>query len=116
MDLVEKRKLLSDFDARLRALAKDAPTEESRRDVNRLINKFRRRHCVPYQKKKEEVLRKIADGASSFDELCEETGFARRFISKILDELVQGNQIRVEKFSYRGTGRPRTLYLPIEKQ
>jgi response regulator of citrate/malate metabolism len=113
MEKIERKQRLSEFDARLRELVRRAPDPTTKSDLNRALHFYRKRFCTPFEKKKEEVLKKIADGASSFDELCEETGFARRYISKILDQLVQENRIRSKKVSYHGTGRPRTMYLPL---
>jgi CRP-like cAMP-binding protein len=115
MERIERKRQLSEFDARLRDLARLAPDPTTKSDLNRALHYYRQRYCVPFEQKKVEIKRQIADGAATHRDLQIETGYAKKSLNRILDELLADGEIRSAKLRRTsGAGRPQICYFIAE--
>jgi uncharacterized membrane protein len=108
----ERKTQIRAFDRNLRNLIALSPDDMVRQDLNRALSLYRKRYCLPFDKKKVEIFNLIKSGAATFMELRSESGFPKKIVHKILAALIEENLIRVEKIKPVGAfgGRPKFLY------
>lgn len=109
-----RRKEISDFAIKLRALAESAPDGYAKRDLNRTIFNLRQRYVLTPEQKQSLILKLLADGLTTFDELLTETKFSKRQLRRDLEKLNDDSKIRIEKIQNPrgGAGRPVICYFP----
>jgi hypothetical protein len=116
MELTPKQRRRGlDFAALVAALASAAFDSVTKKELQRVASSIRKRFGFSEAEKVSEVLRCIKDGASSVQELIDETSFVQPDIWRITKQLEHDDLIRSEKVMIKGTGRPTWRFFPKDK-
>lgn len=62
------------------------------------------------------ILAAIEEGANTYDDLRERTGFTRSYLHRNLNQLISAGLVRVEDEPVRGNFRPRKLFFRTENK
>ena len=101
------------FAERLALFAREAPDDDSKRDVYIAVNAIRRRYGFSQAEKMSEVLYCIRQGASTVEDLVYETAFNKFEICRITKELELSRKVRFYTMNCGKKGRPKQMIVAI---
>lgn len=109
-----RRRVALDFGDEIAKLAARAPTSEIKRDLYACVKRINRLYGFSQEQKEQEILRLVHLGASSLQELVQESGFDIKYVCNILRRLETDNKVRIVQIRREGKGRPKMFITPAE--
>lgn len=110
---IQKRKGLS-YAKALAELAAKAPDNDLKAKVYSVVNAARLTYGSSWAEKKDEVVRCVTLGASTRDDLLNETPFNKQDLQEILNELVKANILRVTHRQLNSVGPKVAQYFLVD--
>lgn len=110
-----KRRALA-FAEELASMAREAPDADTKSKVYAAVAAIRRQNGFTLQEKREEIMHYVQLGASTIDDLENETHLSRRDICDLVAGLERERKIRTRKYSEGNRGRPKLLIIAIEPE
>ena len=103
-----------DFAEEIASLAAKAFDDRTKKELYAVVHSVRKRYGYTEAEKETEILRRIAMGASSVNDIVRETGFNSQDVWRIVKLLEEGRRIRSQMLSNTGKGRPVLLFFAVE--
>lgn len=114
MDIALRKAQITEFHTQFRNLIKIAPDDNTRRDLNVAMNRFRNRYSQTFDQKKAAIIALIESGLVTRADLENETGYPTQIVVNILKELTKDKKIQAVIYPMSGRGRPTKKYFLID--
>ena len=110
MDITVRKAQLTEFHTQFRNLIKVAPDADTKRDLNIVLHHFRNRYCQTFDEKKAAVIALLESGATTYQEIKNESGYRKEVIYNILKKLTAEKKIQATIYPISGRGRATKKY------
>lgn len=114
MDKATRKAQIVEFHTQFRNLVKASPDPDTKRDLDVALNLFRNRYCHTFDQKKAAIIALLKSGATTYQELKDESGYRKEAIYKVLSELTAEKKIQATIYPMSGSGRQTKKYFLLD--